>query len=129
MYSDKADQTQGFGSNGVDEAFTRTQALVAEVFGTFLLMYTVLETAVNPASQANRVVACIAIGFAVFLAHSVLIPIDGCSINPTRSFGPAVMAKLRYGQEHDSFADMWVFWVGPLFGSALAVCVFTGMTV
>ena len=31
--------------------------------------------------------ACIAIGFAVFLAHCVLIPITGCSINPTRTIG------------------------------------------
>ena len=35
--------------------------------------------------------ACIAIGLAVFMAHCVLIPIDGCSINPTRSFGPALL--------------------------------------
>ena len=33
-------------------------------------------------------------GFSVFLAHVVLLPIDGCSINPTRSFGPAVSLGL-----------------------------------
>lgn len=34
----------------------------------------------------------LAIGFVVFLAHLLLIPIDGCSINPARSFGSAVVA-------------------------------------
>eukprot|EP00747_Dinoflagellata_sp_TGD_P028287 gnl/TRDRNA2_/TRDRNA2_133163_c0_seq2.p2 gnl/TRDRNA2_/TRDRNA2_133163_c0~~gnl/TRDRNA2_/TRDRNA2_133163_c0_seq2.p2 ORF type:complete len:102 (+),score=24.54 gnl/TRDRNA2_/TRDRNA2_133163_c0_seq2:322-627(+) len=95
---------------------------------TFLLVFVVLETAVNPASASNRAQACVAIGFAVFLAHSVLIPVDGCSINPTRSFGPAVMARMRYGEKASkSISDMWVFWVGPLLGAALGAGVYMGM--
>merc|ERR1719387_1446250 len=96
---------------------------------TFLLMFVVLQTAIAEASLANRTMACIAIGFAVFLAHSVLIPIDGCSINPTRSFGPAVVARLRYGEKAaKGISDMWVFWVGPLTGAALAAGTYMGMT-
>ena len=53
---------------------------------TFVLVLVVLETTSQRAKK-NAPLAPMAIGCAVFLAHSVLIPIDGCSINPTRSLG------------------------------------------
>jgi len=88
---------------------------------TFLLMFVVLQTAVNPKSESNRAQACIAIGFAVFLAHCVLIPITGCSINPTRTFGPAFVSKIRNpDRESNALEHLWVFIVGPFLGSALA---------
>jgi len=62
--------------------------------GTFILVFVVLETAVDSGNKANRLIAALAIGLAVFLAHSVLISVDGCSINPTRSTGPALTAML-----------------------------------
>ena len=54
----------------------------------------VWETAVSPVASCGKN-ACIAIGFAVFLAHVILLPVDGCSINPTRSFGPAIVGAIR----------------------------------
>lgn len=126
-----ADKTGSLGTNtiarGEDGTFTahaHWQALIGEIFMTFLLMYVVLETAVNPRSGAS-INAPLAIGVAVYLAHSMLIPIDGCSINPTRSFGPPVVASIRYPEKASLFwQDHWVFWVGPLVGSALAVLVY-----
>ena len=60
----------------------------------------------------------------MFLAHTILIPIDFCSINPTRSFGPAFIASIH---SHDEAADAptpwrfhYIFWIGPLLGAALA---------
>lgn len=126
MFPEAADKTCGLGTNGVSEGWTQLNALIGEFFMTFLLMFVVLETATNPAAKANSALACVAIGFAVFLAHSVLIPIDGCSINPTRSFGPAVVAKLTY-KEATPFGDMWVFWVGPLLGATAAAAVSTAL--
>ena len=41
-----------------------------------------------------------------FVAHLVMIPIDGCSINPARSFGPAVVSR--------TFNHYWIFWVLPI---------------
>mmetsp|Transcript_30260 Transcript_30260/g.96436 ORF Transcript_30260/g.96436 Transcript_30260/m.96436 type:complete len:158 (-) Transcript_30260:117-590(-) len=118
-------------------------------------MFVVLQTACNPKSAANRAQASIAIGLAVFAANCILIPIDGCSINPARSFGPAIVALARnentaavttpppsglspspgitttgspraalLSKANVLFADMWIFWVGPLVGSALAVVIF-----
>lgn len=118
MHTEASDATHGLGTNAAPEG-QKLNALVGEVFMTFLLVFTVLETAVNPASKANREFAALAIGFSVFLAHSVLIPIDGCSINPTRSLGPAIVRKLCY-KSGGSFEDMWIFWAGPLLGAAAA---------
>jgi len=122
LHPREKDLTGALGSNAISEGYSWWHALVGEVVMTFLLVFVVLETAVNPASSANRALACLAIGLAVFLAHAVLIPIDGCSINPTRSFGPALVAML-VNKEAGTFKDMWVFWVGPGVGSLLAAAV------
>lgn len=122
LYPAESDRTGGLGSNSVSDAYGWHNAFAGEVLMTFLLVFVVLMTAVHPDSKANRSQACVAIGFAVFLAHSVLIPIDGCSINPTRSFGPAVLAQVRYPGSK-SLRDMWVFWIGPLLGAAGAAGV------
>ena len=55
--------------------------------------YVVHMCAVDKTSASGENgLAPLAIGFAVFLGHSVLIPLDGCSINPARSLGPAVVS-------------------------------------
>merc|ERR1712070_693761 len=59
--------------------------------------------------------APIPIGLAVFLAHVICIPITGCSINPTRSFGPALVSG--------TWANHWIWWVGPLIGATIASLV------
>jgi MIP family channel proteins len=122
---EESDKTNGLARNKVAPGYTQGNALVGEACMTFLLMFVVLETAINPDSAANRSLACVAIGFAVFLAHCVLIPIDGCSINPTRTFGPALISKMFYkkGCEDSLSGDQWVFWLGPLSGAACAVLV------
>merc|ERR1719161_1463216 len=127
MYPKETVSQTNLGSNSIAEGITSTKALLGEVLMTFLLMFVVLETAVNPASEANREMAALAIGFAVFLAHSVLINIDGCSINPTRTFGPALVRQLCYKNKADNFDEQLVFWVGPLLGAAGATLVSTLM--
>jgi len=126
MYPEPKDLTGGLGTNSVGEGWTQIGALIGEFMGTFLLMFVVLETAVNDESKANSSLAPLAIGLSVFLAHSVLIPVDGCSINPTRTFGPALVHALS-GGGGAAFNDMWVFWVGPLLGAAAAVGVYSVM--
>merc|ERR1719293_499202 len=60
-----------------------------------------------------------------FLGHSILIPITGCSINPTRSIGPAIVTTmLDHGDTTTIWEDQWIFWLGPLVGAALAVVVY-----
>jgi len=123
----ETDKTGGLGCNAVnrDGGFNTMRAMIGEIMGTFILVITVLETAVNPLTLGNRALACVAIGISVFLAHCVLINVDGCSINPTRSFGPMVVRLMVYPRsekkEDDTWlSDHWIFWLGPLAGAALA---------
>mmetsp|Transcript_964 Transcript_964/g.2726 ORF Transcript_964/g.2726 Transcript_964/m.2726 type:complete len:274 (+) Transcript_964:101-922(+) len=120
IFPPELDQTGGLGSNSVGQGWNTTGALTAEIMGTYLLMTVVLQTACCDKSASSRAQAALAIGLSVFIAHVLLIPIDGCSINPTRSFGPALVAQVRYDMARSPFADMWIFWVGPLLGAAIA---------
>merc|ERR1712134_181796 len=60
--------------------------------------------------------APVAIGLAAFIAHIVGTRYTGSSINPARSFGPAVITSFP--------GYHWIFWLGPLLGSTLAFVVY-----
>lgn len=100
------------GANKLGEDYEVHQAVVAEIISALLLQLTVFEALLHPRSKAGKV-APVAIGFVVFIAHSALIPIDGCSLNPARSFGPALLTE--------SWDDFWIFFLCPIIGCALAI--------
>jgi len=112
-----SDATGTLGCNVLADGINWYNALIGEIFMTFLLLFVVYETAVNPNVDKHN--TCLAIGMAVFLAHSVLIPVDGCSINPTRSFGPALVHTILGGNPN-VWEDQWIFWAGPLIGATIA---------
>jgi len=58
--------------------------------------------------------AGLAIGLTLVLIHIVCIPITGTSVNPARSFGPALFAGGA------ALSQLWVFIVAPFIGGALA---------
>jgi len=125
MYPCAKDKTgMTLGTNIIASDYGVGHVLVGEAVGTFILCFVVWETAVSPASSSGKN-ACIAIGFAVFLSHLILLDIDGCSINPTRSFGPAIVSAIRNCENMATggLEDLWVMWVGPLLGGALAAGV------
>eukprot|EP01062_Namystynia_karyoxenos_P001972 TRINITY_DN10688_c0_g1_i2.p1 TRINITY_DN10688_c0_g1~~TRINITY_DN10688_c0_g1_i2.p1 ORF type:complete len:335 (+),score=105.68 TRINITY_DN10688_c0_g1_i2:110-1114(+) len=89
------------------------QAVLAEVVGTCLLCLVVLRTAVDMhGSRQTGQFAPLVIGLSIFCAHVVLIPLTNCSINPARSFGPALVTG--------EWEDHWIFWVGPFGGALIA---------
>merc|ERR1719203_771913 len=114
------------GSNQVnrDGGYTAGAAFFAETIFTFFLVFVVFQTAVDPRANTGTdhnsrpILAPLAIGFAVFLAHIFLIPITGCSINPTRSFGPALIAT--FDGVKKLWDDFWIFFVAPMLGGVLA---------
>jgi aquaporin PIP len=89
--------------------------LGAEIILTAIFVFVVFA-AVDQRRGAHSahvpVLAPLAIGIVVFLAHIVAVPIDGCSVNPARSFGAAVVAR--------TWHHHWIFWVGPIIGGAAA---------
>jgi aquaporin Z len=58
--------------------------------------------------------AGIPIGLALTLIHLVSIPVTNTSVNPARSTGPALFAGGEY------IAQLWLFWLAPLVGAAIA---------
>lgn len=121
MFPCNRDSTTTLGSNMVHPLYDPLRVLCAEAFGTFLVCLIVWETAVTPKTGSGKN-SCLAIGFSVFVVHLMLLPISNCSINPTRSFGPAMVSHARSCDNYTEGAirDLWIMWIGPLFGAALA---------
>ena len=123
VYRKSSDRTNGLGSNRVGPGFSPRQAFLGEAIMVFILMYVVLETAVNKKNKANAALAPVAIGFAVYIGHTMLIPVDGCSLNPTRSFGPALVSYIQ-NRGPNYFRDFWVFVIGPVTGATVAAAYY-----
>ena len=104
----------GLGTNGVANAGGPLGALVVECVATFIFVLVVLGTTDEKKGAGNF--AGLAIGLALVLIHLVCINLTGTSVNPARSFGPALFVG------GEALADVWVFFVGPLVGGALAAC-------
>mmetsp|Transcript_50463 Transcript_50463/g.123060 ORF Transcript_50463/g.123060 Transcript_50463/m.123060 type:complete len:583 (-) Transcript_50463:465-2213(-) len=117
------DKTTNLGTNMVSPMFEDGQAVLGEFVMTYLLCFVVWETRVSRLATVGQN-SGIAIGFTVFIAHILLLPIDGCSINPTRSFGPAIVSQNRGCANFTpgGYDDMWIMWVGPILGSIAASC-------
>mmetsp|Transcript_15074 Transcript_15074/g.17062 ORF Transcript_15074/g.17062 Transcript_15074/m.17062 type:complete len:318 (+) Transcript_15074:149-1102(+) len=118
------------GINSLNPRLTAGNGFVYEFMGTLLLCITVLMTAVHGKSlaQGKASNAPIAIGFAVLLAHVILVPYTGCGINPARTFGPAlactcagVPADVAWGRA------WWIYWVGPYFAAFVAALIYRGL--
>jgi len=99
------------GSNGLAEGVSPFGGMVMELLMTMVLVLVVYASAVDSANKTAPMVAPLLIGLTVTVAHLVLMPYTGTSINPARSLGPALITKTT--------ADHWVFWAGPLLGGAL----------
>jgi aquaporin Z len=117
IVSGRADFTSvgGFASNGYGEAspgkYSMFSALVTEIVLTFMFLFIILRVTSRdvPAGFAP-----IAIGLALTLIHLISIPVTNTSVNPARSTGVALFA------EGPALAQLWLFWVAPLIGGALA---------
>ena len=104
------------GAHGLNDAALSSDAagVLVEAILTFVLVFTVFATAMDRRGLGNA--APIAIGFAILIDHFVGVPLTGASMNPARSFGPALVAN--------EWGDHWVYWVGPLAGGGLAALVY-----
>jgi glycerol uptake facilitator-like aquaporin len=90
--------------------------------GTMLLVYTVFATIDIP-TEGGGSLGVYPIAMSVMVAHLFLIPIDGCSINPTRSFGPSLVAAFA-GVSGNYYHQQYMFWFAPLIGAALAAMIY-----
>jgi aquaporin Z len=86
-------------------------SLLVEVILTFVFVLTILGVT---SKTENGAVAGIVIGLTLTLVHIFGIFFTGTSVNPARSFGPAIFVG------GEALSNLWVFIVAPLVGGALA---------
>ena len=90
------------------------QAFVLETVLTFILMLVILGTGLD--RRAPIGFAGLAIGLTVGLEAAFMGPITGASMNPARSFAPALVSGL--------WAYQWLYWAAPILGAQLAVVAY-----
>ncbi|HYL65560.1 MAG TPA: MIP family channel protein [Nitrosopumilaceae archaeon] len=84
--------------------------LAVEIILTFFLVTVIFMTAVHKKAPAGMY--GLAIGGMIFLIHLVGVPLTGASVNPARTFGPALISG--YWDYH------WIYWAGPIIGAIIA---------
>jgi aquaporin Z len=103
------------GSNGWGEgyqnAYNTTSAFITEVVMTFIFLFVIFATT---SKWGNSTMAGLAIGLTLVLIHMFAIPVTGTSVNPARSFGPAILAGGK------ALSQLWLFMVAPIVGGVLA---------
>jgi aquaporin Z len=109
----------GFAANGYGAhspgQYSLPACLLSEIVLTFGFLFVILG-ATDP--RAPKGFAPIAIGLCLTLIHLIGIPVTNLSVNPARSTGPAVIVGGWAIQQ------LWLFWVAPIVGAALAGLVY-----
>ena len=113
------DLAGGLASNGYAEhspgGYSLQACLAAEVILTFMFLMIILG---STDKRAPAGFAPIAIGLGLTLIHLIGIPVTNLSVNPARSTGPALLVGGW------AISQLWLFWVAPLIGAALAGVVY-----
>ena len=115
------DMTGGFGANGLAGVNGNALAgLLVEIVLTFIFVIAILGVTSRKAKHGSF--AGLVIGLTLVVVHILGIGLTGTSVNPARSFGPALVAAI--GGNAAPLGCLWVFIVGPLAGAALAATVY-----
>src|SRR5947209_15756698 len=101
------------GGQSISSDITLLQAIILEAIATFFLVFVVFGTAVDPRGPK---VGGFAIGLTVTAGILGIGPLTGGSMNPARSFGPAVVTHLFEGQA--------AYWIGPIIGGVAAAVLY-----
>ncbi len=108
----------GLGANALYNGSIGLSILI-EIILTFVFVISILGVT---SKESNGAVAGIVIGLSLTLVHILGISFTGTSVNPARSFGPALLVG------GEALASVWVFIVAPLIGGVLAALVYNFLT-
>ena len=121
---DNEGEAVGYGAVQISEQFLDGKVLLgflAELIGTFALMWAIMGVAVNP--QGARDWAGFTIGGTLGFAVMVIGPLTGAGLNPARALGPAIVGSAFHG-----VGDFIVaFVLGPLVGALLAGTLYSAL--
>ncbi len=110
----------GLGADGYNQLsmtnISMGGAFLVETILTAIFVFVILSVTAKGAAPA---VAGVAIGLTLVVVHLLGIPLTGTSVNPARSFGPALFT----GGEH--LHQVWLFLVAPLAGAILSAGLHT----
>ena len=112
----------GLGANGFGAAsavgLSSCGAFIVEVILTAVFVLTILGVT---SGEKTGTISGLVIGLTLTFVHIMGIPLTGTSVNPARSFGPALVLG---GQ---ALCQVWVFIVAPLVGAALAALIWKAL--
>jgi MIP family channel proteins len=103
------------GAKGVD-MISPWRVLVLEGLAAFFLMWVIMGVAVDQKNKQHAGIAALAIGGVVMADILCFGPLTGASMNPARSFGPAMVSG--------EWTLHWCYWVGPIVGAIIAAIVY-----
>lgn len=110
---------ESLGQNGYGQAsalgIDMTTALIVEIILTFVFVLAVLGVT---SKVENGAVAGLVIGLSLTLVHILGIPFTGTSVNPARSFGPAILSG------GTALAQLPVFIIAPCIGGVIAALIY-----
>jgi aquaporin Z len=111
----------GLGQNGWGEGYlgqyNLTSAIVFELVATFLFVVVILG---STRAGAPTQMAGLAIGITLVVIHIFGIRVTGVSVNPARSFGPALFAGAH------ALSQVWLFLIIPSVGGIIAGLLYRG---
>lgn len=109
----------GFAANGYGEHspgnYSLTSAFITETVATAFFLIVILGATNSPALAGF---APLPIGLCLTLIHLLTIPVTNTSVNPARSFGPAVFVGGWALQQ------LWLFWVAPILGAIIGAMIY-----
>jgi len=100
--------TQGGPSELINNSIS--SAFAIEAILTFFLVLVIFMTALH--KKASPGLHGLSIGGMVFLIHLVAVPLTGASVNPARTFGPALISG--------AWEFHWLYWAAPILGGIIA---------
>ena len=111
------DHLLSLGSTPKKTAWCYISAFLFEIFGTMVLVMFILASC----ERDNYLGPALGLAFSsvLIVLSGIGGNVSGCSLNPARSFGPALMQVMAGGNK-DPIKQIWIYLVGPLLGAVIA---------
>lgn len=113
----------GLGTPFYAAPITMGKAILIEAGLTFMLVFAIFGTAVDP--RAPKIGG---FGIGLTICADILLggPLTGAAMNPARTFGPGIVATLS-GNLPQFWSQHLVYWIGPILGGAVAAIIYDKM--
>ena len=106
------------------DAWCYISALFCEIIITFILILAVLASTIDKNKYKN--LTGIIIGFVLIFNIFTAYNISGGSMNPVRSFAPAILEAI-FGDNTTAIKQIWIYIVGPMIGCVIATLIFLNL--